>query len=429
MAHDVVIQELDVDLLLLLQIEAIEALPFAAHERFDGKLARDAHDAKRLVRRRLLDIGRRADGRRRRESRRSRRRKRTARRPSSTSSTMWVRARSSPAGRSQTTRAANAVTVEAERTERVLEQQILLEAVAAAAALHELALERARGRAARVGPRAYRGSRTESPAGAAPAERAASRASGCASPSSRCVRDRSRDRAFASPQRTPALTILQCMPDSDFRYCPQCRSELAPVERGGQTRLACPQCSFVHWGNPVPVVAAVVERAGRVVLVHSLGRPPHWYGLVAGFLERGEHPEAAVLREVAEELGARRATRGPDRHLPVRPAEPGDLHLSRRQSRRRTDHARSRRARRLQGSAPREGSAVAPRHGPGLRDWLVARGYDPSASTSGRRSSCDASVRRGHQRLSCSVNVKSLNCDVPSVVFSTVLFGFSPQCQ
>ena len=93
------------------------------------------------------------------------------------------------------------------------------------------------------------------------------------------------------------------MSDTDYRYCPRCRTELATALRGGQTRLACPQCGFVQWGNPVPVVAAVVEREGRVVLVHSIGRPPTWYGLVAGFLERGEHPEAAVLREVAEELG------------------------------------------------------------------------------------------------------------------------------
>jgi NADH pyrophosphatase NudC (nudix superfamily) len=93
------------------------------------------------------------------------------------------------------------------------------------------------------------------------------------------------------------------MGDADYRYCPHCRSELAAVERGGQTRLACPQCSFVHWRNPVPVVAAVVERAGRVVLVHSIGRPAGWYGLVAGFLERGEHPEVAIVREVGEELG------------------------------------------------------------------------------------------------------------------------------
>ena len=57
------------------------------------------------------------------------------------------------------------------------------------------------------------------------------------------------------------------MSDADYRYCPHCRTELAAVERGGQTRLACPQCRFVHWRNPVPVVAAVVERADRVVLV------------------------------------------------------------------------------------------------------------------------------------------------------------------
>jgi NADH pyrophosphatase NudC (nudix superfamily) len=89
----------------------------------------------------------------------------------------------------------------------------------------------------------------------------------------------------------------------DYRYCPQCRNELVLAERGGRPRLACRECGFVHWQNPVPVVASIVERAGRVVLVRNLGAPPTWYGLVAGFLERGEHPEAAALREVNEEIG------------------------------------------------------------------------------------------------------------------------------
>ena len=31
--------------------------------------------------------------------------------------------------------------------------------------------------------------------------------------------------------------------------------------------------------------------------------PSRWYGLVTGFLERGEEPEAGVLRELREELG------------------------------------------------------------------------------------------------------------------------------
>lgn len=93
------------------------------------------------------------------------------------------------------------------------------------------------------------------------------------------------------------------MPSSDFQFCPTCRTPLVPSHRGGRDRLACPACDFVHWRNPVPVVAAIVERAGRIVLVRSIGRPPTWYGLVAGFLESGETPEHAVVREVVEELG------------------------------------------------------------------------------------------------------------------------------
>lgn len=93
------------------------------------------------------------------------------------------------------------------------------------------------------------------------------------------------------------------MSDRDYRYCPVCRTELVTAERGGKPRSVCPQCDFVHWRNPVPIVAAVVERDGCVILVHSLGRPPTWFGLVAGFLEQGEHPADAVLREVDEELG------------------------------------------------------------------------------------------------------------------------------
>ena len=69
---------------------------------------------------------------------------------------MCVRARTSPTGRSQTTRAASAADGEAERGERVLEQQILLEAIAAAAALHELVLERVE-----IEPHGHAGERVE----------------------------------------------------------------------------------------------------------------------------------------------------------------------------------------------------------------------------------------------------------------------------
>jgi NADH pyrophosphatase NudC (nudix superfamily) len=90
-----------------------------------------------------------------------------------------------------------------------------------------------------------------------------------------------------------------------YRYCPHCRTELIEAAHGGRLRRGCPraECGFVHWDNPIPVVAAIVERAGRVVLVRSHGWPATWYGLVTGFLEPDETPEDAVLREVDEEIG------------------------------------------------------------------------------------------------------------------------------
>jgi len=90
-----------------------------------------------------------------------------------------------------------------------------------------------------------------------------------------------------------------------MRFCPRCATELVLRPGPGRERLACPrgECGFVHYDNPVPVVAGLVEHEGDVLLVRSVGWPEHWYGLVTGFLERDEEPEAAILRELREELG------------------------------------------------------------------------------------------------------------------------------
>ena len=90
-----------------------------------------------------------------------------------------------------------------------------------------------------------------------------------------------------------------------FAYCPQCAAPLAEGLHGDRPRLACPHpaCGFVHWNNPVPVVAAIVEHEGHLILARNVAWPPRFYALITGFLEKGESPEAAVQREVQEELG------------------------------------------------------------------------------------------------------------------------------
>jgi NADH pyrophosphatase NudC (nudix superfamily) len=80
----------------------------------------------------------------------------------------------------------------------------------------------------------------------------------------------------------------------------------ASVARRGR-RSTCSECGWIWYNNPVPVVAAVVEQptgdSSQVILVRAVGWPAGFFGLVTGFLERGEAARDAVLREVQEELG------------------------------------------------------------------------------------------------------------------------------
>ncbi|MDT0495792.1 NUDIX domain-containing protein [Algiphilus sp. W345] len=89
------------------------------------------------------------------------------------------------------------------------------------------------------------------------------------------------------------------------RFCLDCAAPLVAAEQGGMTRLACsaPDCAYVHWDNPTPVVAAVVEYRGKIVLARNKAWPGPFFALITGFLEKNEVPHEAVLREVEEELG------------------------------------------------------------------------------------------------------------------------------
>ena len=87
-------------------------------------------------------------------------------------------------------------------------------------------------------------------------------------------------------------------------FCPQCGQPLHAADVNDHLRQRCiaAGCGYVHWDNPVPVVAAIVELDGTIILARNKGWPEKMYGLITGFLEKGETPDAAVRREVREEL-------------------------------------------------------------------------------------------------------------------------------
>ena len=92
---------------------------------------------------------------------------------------------------------------------------------------------------------------------------------------------------------------------AEVKYCPYCGHELSVKQINGRDYRACPEekCDYVFWDNPLPVVAAIVEHSGKVLLARNKLCPAKMFGLITGFLEKGESAEEAVLREVREELG------------------------------------------------------------------------------------------------------------------------------
>jgi NAD+ diphosphatase len=53
----------------------------------------------------------------------------------------------------------------------------------------------------------------------------------------------------------------------------------------------------------VPVVAGLVHLGGQYILARNSAWPHGLFSVISGFLEKGELPEHAIVRETKEELG------------------------------------------------------------------------------------------------------------------------------
>jgi len=87
-------------------------------------------------------------------------------------------------------------------------------------------------------------------------------------------------------------------------HCSVCGALTEVWEAGASRR--CPACGSMHFPRTDPaVIMAVVDDEDRCLLGHNAARAPEWFSTLAGFVEPGEAPEAAVAREVFEETGVR----------------------------------------------------------------------------------------------------------------------------
>lgn len=90
----------------------------------------------------------------------------------------------------------------------------------------------------------------------------------------------------------------------EARYCLHCGTSLSVAKLDGRERPRCERCGWIWWGHAMPVVLVLaVSPIGKVVLTRDRRFPPERWGLVAGYIERGETAEQAALRELEEEAG------------------------------------------------------------------------------------------------------------------------------
>lgn len=85
-------------------------------------------------------------------------------------------------------------------------------------------------------------------------------------------------------------------------HCPRCGARTEPDQSGWTRR--CPQDDSEHYPRTDPaVIMAVTDDSDRLLLARSPQWPEGRLSVLAGFVEPGESLEAAVAREVLEEVG------------------------------------------------------------------------------------------------------------------------------
>ena len=95
------------------------------------------------------------------------------------------------------------------------------------------------------------------------------------------------------------------LPESRFKYCPECAGELVRELIEGRRRLRCQTCGEIHYENPLPATAVVCRNEkGELLLVKRNEQPcvGQWC-LPGGFIEMGETAREGALREFKEETG------------------------------------------------------------------------------------------------------------------------------
>lgn len=89
-----------------------------------------------------------------------------------------------------------------------------------------------------------------------------------------------------------------------MKYCPNCATPLEVRFLHGHERPACPTCGFVYYAGPKVAVGVMIARDERLLLSRRAIDPGKGrWSFPSGYVDLGESPAAAAIREVKEETG------------------------------------------------------------------------------------------------------------------------------
>ena len=94
------------------------------------------------------------------------------------------------------------------------------------------------------------------------------------------------------------------MIEAPIQYCPHCGTTLVVQLHSGKLRPSCPNCNWVYFPDPKVAVAALIKQNEQVLLVQRMFDPQKGsWTLPSGFVDAGEDPKHAAMRECLEETG------------------------------------------------------------------------------------------------------------------------------
>lgn len=94
------------------------------------------------------------------------------------------------------------------------------------------------------------------------------------------------------------------MSQAEFVFCPYCSTRLETRHIFAGQRPVCGACGYVYFCDPKVAVIGLVIHQDQVLLIRRGVEPEQGkWALPGGYMDAGEMPEAALRRELQEEVG------------------------------------------------------------------------------------------------------------------------------